>query len=100
MVDRRRSPRLAFSQRQRANIRTVREAVIEQLARDSAEVTTTQPAARGTRLVLQCTTATGEVSYNAAEVMSCTPSPCEGGSMQWRLTLSLVPSRLQPRRAR
>jgi hypothetical protein len=99
MVDRRRSPRLAFSQRQRAQIRTVHEAVVEQLAGDSAEVTTTQPAARGARLVLQCTTAAGQITFNAAEVVSCTPSPREGG-MQWRLTLSLLAAGLAPQRAR
>ncbi len=68
MVDRRRSPRLAFSQRQHARIRTVHEAVIERFDGDSAEVTTTQPAARGERLVLQFTTCTGEVTSNVAHV--------------------------------
>jgi|SRR5215203_5691293 len=99
MVDRRRSPRLAFSQRQRAQVRTVHEAAIERLDGDSAEVTTSQPAARGERLVLQCTNGAGEVTCNAAEVIACTPSPCEGG-MQWTLTLSLVTADLDPKPAR
>ena len=99
MVDRRRSPRFAFYERQHARIRTVHEAVIERLAGDTAEVTTTQPAARGAGLVLQCTTATGEVAFKAAEVTSCTPSPCETG-MRWRLTLSLMPAGLATPRAR
>jgi hypothetical protein len=73
----------------------VHEAAIERLAGDSAEVTTTQPAARGERLVLQCTTGAGEVTFKAAEVLSCTPSPSDGG-MQWRITLSLVSAGLEP----
>lgn len=99
MVDRRRSPRLAFSQRQPARIRTVHEAVIERLEGDFAEVTATQPAARGERLVLQCTTGTGELTFKAAEVTSCTPSPCESG-MQWTLTLSLMTAPLDRNPAR
>jgi len=95
MVDRRRSPRLAFSQRQRARIRTVHEAAIERLEGDSAEVTAIEPAVRGERLVLQCTTGAGEVMFWGAEVMSCTPSPCAGG-VHWRITLSLVPADLDP----
>ena len=99
MVDRRRSPRLAFSQRQRARIRTVHEAAIERIEGDSAEITTTQPVARGERLVLQCTTGAGEVTFKAAEVLSCTPSPCEG-ALQWTLTLSLATTGLDPKPAR
>lgn len=90
MVDRRRSLRLAFSEPQHARIRTVHEAVIERLDDEAAEVTVTQPVARGERLVLQFTTGTGEVILNAAHVVSCTPTACDDG-MQWRLTLSLVP---------
>ena len=98
MVDRRRSPRLAFSQRQHARIRTVHEAVIERLDGDSAEVTTTHSVARGERLVLQFTSLTGEVISNFAHVVSCTPLACDDG-MQWRLTLSLAPVDLEPQRA-
>jgi hypothetical protein len=99
MVDRRRSPRLDYSQRQRARIRTVHEAAIEKLADDSAEVSTMQPAARGERLVLQCTTAAGDVTFRVAEVISCAPSPGQGG-MRWRITLSLVSPGVEPRPAR
>jgi hypothetical protein len=99
MVDRRRSPRLAFSQRQPGRIRTVHEALIERLDGDSAQVTTTQPAARGERLVLQFTTGTGEVRFNAAQVMSCRPSARDHG-MPWQLILSLVPAGLEPQSAR
>ena len=66
---------------------------------DSAAVTTTLPAARGERLVLQCTTGAGEVTFKAAEVLSCTPSPCEG-AMQWTVTLSLATAGLEPKPAR
>ena len=72
------------------------EAAIERLEGDSVEVTTTQPVARGARLVLQCTTGAGEVTFSAAEVISCTPSPGEGGT-QWTITLSLVSADLEPR---
>ena len=99
MVDRRRSPRLAFSQRRRARVRTVHEAVIERLDSDSAEVTTTQPVARGERLMLQFTTGTGEVTFNAAHVVSCTPTACDDG-MQYRLILSLAPVALEQQPAR
>ena len=75
------------------------EAAIERLGDDSAEVTTTQPAARGERLVLQCTTGAGELTFKAAEVLSCTPSPCEG-ALQWTLTLSLATAGLDPKPAR
>jgi hypothetical protein len=94
MVDRRRSPRLAFSQPQHARIRTVHEAVIERLDGDSAEVTTIQPAARGERLVLQFTTGTGEVTSNVVHVLSCTPLACDDG-LQYRLMLSLAPVGLE-----
>jgi hypothetical protein len=99
MVDRRRSPRLAFPQRQRARLRTVHEAVIERLDRDSAAVTTTQPAARGQRLVLRFLTATGELTSTVADVVSCTPTACDGG-MRWRLILSLEPVGFEPPPAR
>jgi hypothetical protein len=99
MVDRRRSPRLAFSQRQHARIRTVHEAVIERFDGDSAEVTTIQPAARGERLVLQFTTCTGEVTSNVADVLSCTPLACDDG-LQYRLILSLAPVGLERQPAR
>jgi hypothetical protein len=99
MVDRRRSPRLAFSQPQRADIRTVHEAVIARLDGDSAEVTTTQFAARGERLVLQLTTGTGEVTIHIAHVVSCTPTACDDG-MQYRLILSLAPVGLERQPAR
>jgi len=98
MVDRRRSQRLAFSELQRARIRTVHEAVIERLDGDSAEVTTTHSVARGERLVLQFTNLTGEVISNFAHVVSCTPIACDDGT-QWRLTLSLAPVDVEPQRA-
>jgi hypothetical protein len=99
MVDRRRSPRLGFSQRQGARIRTVHEAVIERLDGDAAEVTTTQPVGRGERLVLQFTTGAGYVTSNVAQVVSCTPTACDDG-MQWRLILSLVPIGVEPQPVR
>jgi hypothetical protein len=89
MVDRRRSPRLAFSRPQRARIRTVQESVVARRDGHSVEVTTSQPAACGERLVLQFTTATGEVSTDVTVVVSCTPHACHDG-MQWRLLLSLA----------
>jgi hypothetical protein len=98
MVDRRRSPRLAFSEPQRARIRTVHETVIERLDGDSAEVTTTHSVAPGERLVLQFTSLTGGVISNFAHVVSCTPIACDDG-MQWRLTLSLAPVDHEPQRA-
>ena len=74
------------------------EVVIERFDGDSAEVTTTQPAARGERLLLQFTTGTGKVTSSVAHVLSCTPSACDDG-MQWRLILSLVPAGRDPQRA-
>lgn len=90
MIDRRRSPRLAFAQPQRARIRTVHEAAIDRLHEQTVELTATQPIPRGKRLVLQYTTTAGEVTSSIVDVVSCTPIACDDG-MQFRLTLSPVP---------
>ena len=97
MVDRRRSPRLAFAQPKRARIRTVHEAVIDSLDGQGIEVTATHSVQRGQRLVLQYTTETGQTTSRIVHVVSCTPIACDDG-MQWRLTLSPVAPEPQPTR--
>jgi hypothetical protein len=95
MVDRRRSPRLAFAQPKRARIHTVHEAVIDSLDGQDIEVTATHAVPSGKRLVLQYTTVTGQATSRIVHVISCTPIACDDG-MQWRLTLSPVPPEPPP----
>ena len=95
MVDRRRSPRLAFSTPQHARVRTVHEAVIDRHDGHSVDVTTARAVACGKRLVLEFTTDSGEIVSWFAQVVSCTPIDSEDGT-QWRLTLSLAPLGLEP----
>ena len=95
MVDRRRSPRLAFSRPPHARVRTVHEAVVDRLDGHSVDVITTHSVARGKRLVLQFTTGSGEVISRFVRVVSCTPIACDN-STQWRLTLSLDAVGLEP----
>jgi hypothetical protein len=77
----------------------VHEAVVARVDAHSVEVTTTQPAARGERLVLQFRDSTGEVTAHVANVVSCTPHTSADGT-QWRLMLTLVPVGLEPQAAR
>jgi hypothetical protein len=89
MIDRRRSPRVVFSEPRGARVRTVYEAAVERLEGDRLEVITTHAAARGECFVIQLTSASGEVTSPIAQVVSCSPI-AKADRTLWRLVLSLV----------
>jgi hypothetical protein len=95
MIDRRRSPRVVFSEPRGARVRTVYEASVERRDANHLEVTTPHAAARGECFVIQFTADSGEVTSPVAQVVSCTPIVSADRTL-WRLVLSLVPAGVEP----